>query len=119
MLDLQRSVDELDREVRRLQGSVSQLQEDLVVSGVERPPSPGGTQIAAAVIGALGAGVGLLAFVTLIGGIARIASYRGLKVPGTESVAVLPNEALLAAGADHLVPALLAGGVVAALLYAV
>jgi hypothetical protein len=82
-----------------------------------KQPSSGAREVGIAVIGALGAGVGVLAIVTVFGGIAEIARFRGLKLPGTEAVARLPRQTLLASGADHLIPAVLAGVLAVALLY--
>lgn len=64
-------------------------------------------QIAVAVIGVLGTGIGVLTIVALFGGIKMLARFRGLGLPGTEGVATLPQSLLLSVGAEALLPALL------------
>jgi hypothetical protein len=61
-------------------------------------------QLTSAVIGVLGTGIGILAIVTLFGGIKMLARLRAADLPATEGVANMQRELLLAVGADELVP---------------
>jgi hypothetical protein len=55
-----------------------------------------------AVLAAIGAGVGGLAFFTFVGGAITAARFRGLGISGTKTVALVPKADLLAVGAQAL-----------------
>jgi hypothetical protein len=55
-----------------------------------------------AVLSAIGAGLGGLAFFTFVGGAITVARFRGIGVSGTKSVALVPRADLLAVGAQAL-----------------
>jgi hypothetical protein len=79
--------------------------------GNHDPSSSAGlvVQLAGAVIGALGTGVGILGLVALFGGLKMLARLRAAGLPGTDGVATMPRGALVSVGADELVPVVLVG----------
>lgn len=59
------------------------------------------------VLGVLGAGIGVLGFVTFVGGVIIWARADKAGLPAAEAVAVVPNAVLVTTGATHLVSAIL------------
>ena len=75
---------------------------------------------ALSVLGALGTGIGVLGFVTFVGGATWLARFRGVELSGTYAITAVPRSELIATGADQLlspaVAAMLAVTLVLALL---
>jgi hypothetical protein len=75
---------------------------------------PTSTDLVLKVLGAVGAGIGVLGFVTFFGGAIVWLRAEKARLPATEAVAVIPRNVLVISGATFLLPAvLIAIGVVA------
>lgn len=78
------------------------------------------TTAALSVLGAIGTGIGVLGFLTFVGGAVWVARLRGLGFSGTYGISLMPRSELIATGADQLfapaVAALLAMALVLGLL---
>lgn len=89
------------------------------------PPSPGGEtsssgqDLVLKVLGAVGAGIGILGFVTLFGGAILWVRANEAGLPANEAVAVVPRAVLVTTGASFLVPAVLLALLVVVLISAV
>jgi hypothetical protein len=71
-------------------------------AGVDGPRPAPAREIGVAVLGAFAAAFGGVGFVVLVGGATILARLRGVGLSGTEGVAVVPKQQLLAAGGDQL-----------------
>lgn len=72
-----------------------------LMTGGDSNRSPS-SQALLGILGALGTGLGVLGFVTFVGGVTWLARYRGAHLSGTYSVGLLPHSELLSTGADQL-----------------
>jgi hypothetical protein len=86
-------------------GGVSQPPQSLPGSGEEA--SSQSQDLVLKVLGAVGAGVGVLGFVTLFGGAIIWVRANEAGLPANETVAVVPRAVLVTTGASFLVPAVL------------
>lgn len=94
---------------------------------VPAPPAPAQsstqsafTTAALSVLGAIGTGIGVLGFLTFVGGATWVARFRGVELSGTYAISAMPRSELIATGADQLfspaIAALLAAALVLGLL---
>jgi hypothetical protein len=83
--------------------------------GAPQTPSPPSPEIVTAVLG-VATSVGVLAFVTLVGGAIHYAQAAALGLPADQVVAAMPQSTLLVVGARFMIPVLL---IIALLLAAV
>lgn len=116
------SVDRLEERVRHLEFALAEARSRASSASAESASGEerrGGTSLdlGLALIGAIGTGIGVLAIVTLAGGLASVARFRGVGLPGAEGAAVMPRQVLLALGADVIVPMVLAGSTVVLILF--
>lgn len=65
------------------------------------PQSPFTTALLS-VLGAIGTGIGVLGFLTFVGGAVWIARFRGVGLSGTYAISAMPRSELIATGADQL-----------------
>jgi hypothetical protein len=72
----------------------------------ETSPSPNFADLGVKVLGAVAAGVGVLGFVTLVGGAILHAQLSAAGLPSDQAVSALPQSTLLVVGARLLVPLL-------------
>lgn len=72
-----------------------------------QPEGVNATELVLKVLGAIAAGIGILGFVTLVGGVIVWARAEQAGLPATEAVAVVPRSVLVTTGATFLVPAML------------
>lgn len=72
----------------------------------------------APILGAVATGIGVLGFVTFVGGAIDWARFRATGLPQEQALAVVPTQDLVVVGARILVPAVLAG-LLACVLYAI
>lgn len=80
---------------------------------------PAGTDLMLKVLGVVGAGIGILGFVTFVGGAIIWTRADEAKLPATEAVSVVPNAVLIATGATHLVSAVLIALLAVGLIFVV
>lgn len=76
-------------------------------AGAAEKGSPTAIELALKVLGAIGAGIGVLGFVTLFGGAILWVRAKEAGLPANEIVAVVPSGVLVTTGASFLVPAVL------------
>jgi hypothetical protein len=63
---------------------------------------------------AIATGIGVLGFVTFVGGAIQFARFWGAGLPAEDAVTILPSQSLVVVGAQTLVPALVLGFIAAA-----
>jgi hypothetical protein len=81
------------------------------------PEGGGAWQGLAPVLGAIATGIGVLGFVTFVGGAIEYARLDSAGLPGEEALAVIPTSNLVVIGASALVPAVIAALAATAAFY--
>lgn len=89
---------------------------DQLVAGSASDESAGGWESIAPVLGAIGTGVGVVGFVTFVGGAVEYARLSAAGLPAETALAVVPTQDLVVIGAKTLVPALAAAVITTAAL---
>src|SRR3954447_21925096 len=107
----------MDRFATAMAGPPSPTEPPLAIPATPTAPGQAGptsTDLVLKVLGAVGAGIGVLGFVTFFGGAIVWLRAEKARLPATEAVAVIPRNVLVISGATFLLPAvLIAIGVVA------